>query len=568
MSLVGVFIMLMTLLYPLAMFRGLEPTSGYWGNAYQVLHPDSFPGDPFMSPTRPTMRSLVYGLVKLVGERWLDDRVTFVVFMILTAAALIGIDRTAQLLGAKHPGERIAILSLMLLGHQLLNNRGFAIDCIDFSPTVFAAPVVIWLLYGSLAGSAPRRVIPLMALLPLISLKSAAMPLLIAGTLFWKDRLGPRGRRLAGAAVLGLAAAALTAYYLAVRPPDGSHPWVFDHVVREDPSEANPFRNPSLANALFVLLCVAGFMVRGLDPILRGRIRVVAGLGLLVWLAGGLYVSYAPEALKIPHLVAVHPPRMVWWTQYALYLALGVGLLKWLQQTRSWIGLGTAWGALMGLYLFHNTFHVKLAIVVIGASLAMAWVVCRQAVGKGLTAFSPAQRLRVVSVAMGLGVLSLYGIGTLRHRMEALRCLVRDGILGDNESAKWIGVNEYVRTATPASATFLALSVNRAGGALMHDGFLRVRTGRSMLFGHPAGMYFDARKLRWYDEQAARINTLISGWERQEPDAVSRALSQLGAPDYVVAPTARSGWLRDHPEFPYATETVIGGFTIMRKRAG
>jgi len=578
MSVVAVFMMGMTLLYPLAMFRGLEPTSGYFGNAYQALHPDSFPDDPFMSPARPTMHSLVYLLVKLVGERWLDDRVTFVVFMGLTAAALLGIDRTARLLGATRAGERIAILSLMLLGHQILNNRGFAVDCIDFSPTVFAAPVIIWLLHASLAGSAPRRVIPLMALVPLISLKSAAMPLLLAGTLLWKDRLGARGRRIAGLAALGLVAASLAVYYAFVRPPDGSHPWVFDHLVREDPSEADPFKNPPMGSALFLAMCAAGLVMRGPNPAAMERVKVVAGLGGLVWLLGGLYVSLAPDGLKIPYLAAAHPPRMLWWTQYVLYLALGVGLLKGVQQARSWAGLGAAWGVLMALYLLHDTFHAKLAVVVIGMSVVMTGVALRRLSGSGaqspqpsarsqgiVVAMRPAWRLRAVSVAMAVGVLSLYGIGTLHRRLDALRSLVRHGVMGDNETAKWVGVNEYVRSSTPASATFLALSVARDGRTLMHDGFLRVRTGRSMLFGHPVGLYFDARSLRWYDEQLGRINALLSAWDRRQPDEVSRALSDLGAPDYVVAPTGRSEWLREHPEFPYAADTAIGHFTVLRK---
>ncbi|MBI3320297.1 MAG: hypothetical protein HYZ89_06920, partial [Candidatus Omnitrophica bacterium] len=174
MSPVGVFIAVMTVLYPLAMFRGLEPYSGYFGNVYHALHPDSFPNDPFMSPDRPTMQSLLYVVVKMTGEFWLDDRVTLLLFMGMAAITLIGIDKTLRVLGAQRVGERVAMLSMMLLGHQLLVSHAFVIDMLDFSPTVFAAPPIVWLLYGSLSGSRMRQVIPLMLLIPLISLKSAA----------------------------------------------------------------------------------------------------------------------------------------------------------------------------------------------------------------------------------------------------------------------------------------------------------------------------------------------------------------------------------------------------------
>ncbi len=563
MSLVAAWIAIMSVLYPLAMFRGLEPYSGYWGNLYQAIHPGSFPNDPFMAPGRPTMQSLMYGLARIGGDAWLDDRVTFLVFMGLTAVALAGIDKTARLLGARQPAERVALLALMLVGHQILNNHAFAVDCLDFNPTILAAPAIIWLLSASLAGSAPWRIVVLMVLVALISLKSAAMPILIAVILLCRDRLRPRGRWIAALAAVAAGLAGLAYYSMRLQPADGSHAWVFDHIVGEDPSEVNPFRNPLSANALFLGLCVIGLMLRGPQPAVMARVRIVAALGVLVWLLGGVYISLAPDALKIPYLAALQPPRMLWWTQYALYLAIGTALLSWLQRARSWAGAVAAWGALMALLLLHSTPQIKLALVAIGASVVMAAWSCTT--GTGATVPSPARRLGIVAAAMGVGVLSLYGVGTLRHRTGALRCLVRHGIMGDNSSAKWIGVNEYVRRATPPSATILALALDRAGTRLIHDGSLRVRTGRSMLFGHVDGMYFDARRMRWSDEQGARINALLSAWDRQAPEEVSRDLSLCGRPDYVVAPTTRAAWLRGRPGFPYVLETMIGEFTILRK---
>lgn len=576
MSLVGAWIAVMSVLYPLAMFRGLEPYSGYWGNTYQAVHPGSFPNDAFMSPGRPTMQSLVYGLMRIGGDWWLDDRVTFFLFMGLTAVALIGIDKTARLLGARKPAERVAMLSLMLLGHQILNNHAFAIDCLDFNPTIIAAPAIIWLLYAGLAGAGPRRTLPLMLLTALISVKSAAMPVLITLALMGKERLGARGRRVTVAAALGVAAAALILYAVFLRPADGSQAWVFDHLVREDPSEVNPFRNPIAANALFLALCAAGVRLQGPVPAVWARVRVVAVLGMAVWLAGGLYASWAPDALKIPHLAAFQATRMLWWAQYVLYLALGVALLHRLQRARSWTGVAAAWALLMALYLLHNTFHAKLAAVAIGVSVAMATIGVRKsgtgtdfpALGGWKSVPVPDFRVRAVAAAMAVGVLTLYGVGTLHRRTEALRCLARHGIMGDNAAAKWVGVNEYITRSTSPSATILALSANRGEApALAHDGSLRVRTGRSMVFGHVAGLYFDAAKMRWYDEQGARITALLAAWERQAPEEVSRSLAACGRPDYVVAPTARSEWLRGHPEFPYAVETVIGEFTVLRRRS-
>jgi len=424
MSVVAWVIIGMTVLYPLAMFRGLEPLSPYWGNAYQAIHPESFPADSFMSPTRPTMLSLLYlVIVKGFGELWLDDRVAIIVYGCLAAISLVGIDKTARVLGARRASERVALLSLMLLGHEFIGaSHAFAIDPIDFNPTVFAAPASIWLLYASLAGRRPRLTIPLMFLVPLISVKNAVMPVLIALTLFWKDRLRARGRAVAVAAACGLILAAVAVYSAVLRPPDGSHAWVFDHLAQDDKGGANPFLQPLASHLIFIAMCVAGLLLRGLEAAMLARVRVVAALGLLVWAGGGLYLSYAPDALKIPHLLALHPARMLWWAQYVLYLAFGVSLLTWLQRSRSWVGVGTAWASLMVLYLLHNKLHPRLALAVIGAS-ALLWPVARSRAGA--TAVRPERRVQIVAAAMCVGTLSLYGVGTLHHRLDALRHLVR-----------------------------------------------------------------------------------------------------------------------------------------------
>lgn len=563
---VGVLIAVMSLLFALAMFRGLEAHSGYEGNAYQVLHPESFPNDPMMSPWRPTTWSLLYLVVRLVGELWLDDRFTIVVFAGITAVTLIGLDRMVRLLGARQVGERAAMLSLMVLGHQILGNGGALVNHFEFAPATFAGPVNIWLLYASLAGSPPRLTLPLLLLSPLVAVKPAAMPLLIALILFWRDRLGPRGKRVTAAMACAMVVLSLVVYYAFIRPPDASHARLFDFFLQRDEDEANPFQSPLVHNLLFGALCLGGLVVRGLEPSVLARVRIIAGLGLAVWLLGGLYFSYAPDALKIPYLEAFNVSRMLWWTQYVLYVAIGVTLLKKLQRSASGMGLFASWVLLMALYFIHTEFHVKLALVVGAVTVGMLWF-HRQSQGWNLLQLSPAQRLRTVAMAMCVGTLSLYTVGTVHHRVDDLRYLLHHGIIGNNIGAKWVGINEYIRENTPSSATFLALSMHKTERTrLVFDWSLRSRTGRSMHFGHPLGVGFDYRKIQWFQRQAAVLELLLQAWERRDVTEVAQQLSAWGAPDYLVVPTAKAEWLRTHPQFAYVLETVIGDFTILRKR--
>lgn len=549
-------------LFSLAMFRGLEHISGYHGSVYQALHPESFPGDAFMSPTRPSMLSLYYLLVKVVGEVWLDDRFTTVVFIVFAVLALAGVDKTAQLLGARRPAERVAMVSLMILGHQVLSNQGRLIGNAEFNPTLFASPLVIWLLYHTLAGPRPRIAIPLMAVILGFSIKNGWLPCLVTTVTLCKERLKPRGRMIAAATAMSLGVAGWVVYAMWLRAPyDVAH---FNWIVHEfDNAEANPFLDPWYANLLFVALCLAGMGVKSLPAEVGSRVRLVAGVGLAVWLLGGLYLTYAPDAIKIPYVAPFDVTRALWWIQYVVYLALGVSLLKWLHRAQSLAGAGLAWGLLMALYFLHWTFHAKLAAVVAAVTLGMAaltWWTQRRV--------TPAARVQIAAAAMCLGALSLFGVGMVHRRWEALKFLARHGIVGDNGGAIWVDVTPYIREHTPASATVLALASRNAVGedlGLGYHGSLRNRTGRSMPLGSPASFYADYPKIVWAKEQSEHMRQLVEAWKRQDAATVSAHLVALGSPDYLVAPIEHSEWLRERPGFAYQFETVRGDFGIFHR---
>ncbi len=572
---------LMSVVYALAMFRGVECHSGYQGSIYQVLHPGSFPNDPFMALTRPTLLSLYYLVVRGIGPLWLDDRFTILVYAGIVTITLIGVDKTVRLLGGHRLSERVAILSMMLLGHVILENHAFIVDNNDFNPTALAGPFIIWLLYHSLAGSRPRILLPLTAISVLLSIKSAWLPSLIALVVLWREHLGRRGKVVAGLALLAILLAALGGYYAFLRPSDGTHEALFDYLHRVvDNTEANPFMNSPIANLAFVGLCVAGWMVRGLPSAVRPRIRAAAAAGLAVWLIGGTYLSCAPDLLKIPYLVPFDPTRALWWPQYVLFMGLGVALLKGLQGASSAFGIGAAWAGLMGLYFTHNEFRVKLAVVVSALTVALWWLARRAKGGRDpsgplpaqrawrLTALPPERRRRIVAITMCLGTLSVYGVGTLHHRINALTFLSRHGIMGDNGGAIWVGVNEYIREHTPPSATVLALTARNALGTelgLRYDGSLRTRTGRSMPIGHPASVYFDYEKQQWLRARNEHVGALLGAWERRDASEVSRHLAACGAPDYLVVPTDKAEWLQGVSGFDYAVEAQVGDFMILRR---
>ena len=577
---------LFSVLYALARFSGLEYHGGYFGNAALALRARSFFDAISSTPFKPTMVSVYYWLVRLVGERWLDDRLTIMVYLGLVIAAVIVLDKTARLFGAERFEERIAILSLMLLGHRFKDNLAQLVSHAEFNPTTFAGPAALWLLYATLAGKPASRLFPLMLLVSLISIKNAWLPVLIGLIIFYRERLGSRAKLLVGSGAIVFVVWALVVYYFKLRPPGEAHPILFNtFLLGMDNSEANPFMEQTwFGNIMFVLLSLGGFVVKLPTPAVMRRVKVIASIGLAVWLVGGVYLSYAPDAIKIPYLIPINFNRALWWPQYVLFMAIGVAALKWIQRTQSWTGLATAYAIVLMLYLTPFTasgVHVNLKQA--GAlglmTVLMLWRYRRASLGDGalpspngirrwrIESLTGVMCLRTLAVALCATTL-LTLAGRIWIRWPHLSYLVHHGVMGDNPGAKWVGVNEYFRTHTPPSATVISLSMRVypwEPERLTIDYSFTIRSGRQLPAASLPVYYFDLASLERDNVRARHVEELIKAWERQDAAAASASLSVLGAPDYVVVPTVKTGWLLRAPRFPYTVEASIREFTIMRR---
>ncbi len=570
-------IVIASLFYSASGFSGLEYHGAYFGNVMRALLAESFIGDIFKPPVNPYMASIYYWFPRMVGELWLDDRFTIVVYLGLVVAALVALDKTARLLGAERLEERVIILSLLLLNHQFKDNLAHLVSTAEFNATTFAGPVALWLLYAILAGKKATITIPIMVVLFLISIKNAWMPAAIGLAILFKEGLGLRGKVIMASSGMLLGALALVTYYVILRPPDETHVVLFDDFLRGDNSEANPFMEVTwIGNILFLALCVGGFLVKLPSKAVLTRVRVVAAAGVLTWLVGGLYLSYAADVIKIYYLIPLNFNRALWWPQYVLFVAIGVAALKWAQNARSWHGLMAACAILLALYL--TPFNYRRAGLV-GILLFVAWLIYTKTGSSGAGGSEPIgiRRWRIgifpdkplEIVAVALCATTLYYLATGTHqRLPHFYYMLQHGVVGDNPGAKWVGINEYFRNKTSPSATVLALSMRdypwRAEGLKIDHSF-RTRSGRSIPTESVAIWYSNLQSMRWDKRRAQHYDDLVERWERQDVSGVSASLSGLGSPDYLVVPTEKAGWLSDTSEFNYKVETSIREFTIMRK---
>lgn len=557
---------LLSIVYAAAMFRGLECHAAYAGCAYQTLYPQSFPGDAFMPAHRPYMLSFYYyPLVKMAGPLWLDDRFTFVLFVGMAVLCLIALDKTARRMGASHWMERAAVLGFVLLEHRFFINHVLLVDNYGFNGTALGGAAALWILYGALAGWGFSRQIPLIVLGLGISLKNAWLPSLIACFFLWKDRLGPAAKRRILLASTAAAVGGVVLYYAALRPAHGTDVALFDYLAKYiDGSEANPFLYPLWSNVFFAGFCLLAFLLRDLPKELLGKVRGIAVIGLLAWGIGGLYLSCAPDLLKVPYLVPTDVRRALRWPLYVLFVALGVSLLKQFQQAPSgraarWIGL-----SFFALYFLHEQFRWNLVVLTLLLLFCLGWRYRKVPWQK----LSTRRRLSLLAVPVVAGTLSLYAVGAIHHRRQALAHLIRTGIIGDNVSAQWVGINEYLREKTPTSATVLAFSLedaDRKPAPLHFDASLRTRSGRTMPWGYAAAFYVDYPKLQWWGGVNRRMEELAAAWDREDLAGVAQRLAGFGPPDVLVIPTVKSGWAeKGASELGYRVDAKIGEFTLFR----
>lgn len=592
--------LLMTLKY----FPGLENPAAYAGNVYQAIHPDAFPGDPYIGPERslwkkPFQLSLFYVLVKLGGEIWLDDRFTAAVYLGLVLASMVGIDRIARLAGLGDILPRLAVQLVYMRDHQALSHNVTFAHQQDVNHAAFAIPVIIWLIYATVARKSLWLILFLSALLAGISIKNA--PWVIAYCLIIAAVNGGKWDR---AVVAGTFAAALAAFYVAVvylfpiPAEDRITVWNLVFWYGEIGSDANPFyfsTIPSapglpamlLRNAVFAALSLSAVFIPGPDNAALRSLRLFVALGLGVWLFGGLYMSFAPDALKFPQVLPFSLVRSLGWPQTVAYLVIMICLFHWLRRdetVRRVVAAFLVLGVLLVIGPGNHGLWAALFVLSAGVVVAGHFVRGRMAAGGGdggNTTLAPlgariARRYPLVFVQALTLTIGVAFASTIWSRLPYWRTWAETGVFGYAASAEWIGVAEYFRENTPKDASVLPLRYGlpyhpRSRDTLMATRTLATRSGRATPVINELSDMFNLEG--WYREleQQEVLRRIAEAFQAGWLDVAARELTRLVlVPDYIVLPrrvwdsetvmaAATSGVL------PYAEEVRIRDYVILRR---
>ena len=586
----------MTLLMALKYFPGIENNAEYAGNFFQAIYPDAFPGDPYIGPERSSLAkayqlSLLYMVVHYMGEIWLDDRFVFFVYLAVGFITIIGVDRIIVLAGLRDILPRLIVQLVLMRDHGVFLNKVYLLHQVDINHSAVAIPVIVWTIYAALSGKALWKILALCILMITVSIKMA--PYVIAPCLLVAAGMGKTRDRLIVAGIFTLALGVfiyVVNNVIVIPEADRLALW---HLIYDKVEQylANPFY-PSfdipttiLRNMAFLALCLPVFFFSYPNRAVELRARLFIGFGLAVWLIGGVFLSFIPDALKLPHILPFSLVRALRWTQTVGNIFLLIGALHWMQKPvgddmpnlrRIVIGFVIMLAALM----VGRTNHVQwggLFIISLLAVGAVTWLATlRQSASDSesagligsLSGVLVSRYMTILAGGLALTIAVAF-TSTLSKRVEIWKTWAEKGVIGDNPSAIWIDVSKYLRTNTDFDAVILPFQYSphfNFKDKLIAHRYLASRSGRTTPVIDQYSSIFNLEGWRHETKQIEFLNGLASAIQGKEWEKVRRDMPLVvPRPDYIAIPS-EFATPKLTATIPFELMAEVGKFTILRRR--
>jgi len=548
-------------------FPGLENETAYSGIAFKAIYPDAFATDLYRGGgsyfDHPLQLTILYGVISLVGDIWLDDRFLAIVYLGSVIASLIGIDKTARLLGLRGTAERLFLLFMFAKDHAVLSHKVLVAHHADVNHSAFAIPVIIWLFYAALARKSLFVVILISIALASLSLRNAAFPVAMALIV-----VAVNGRTLERRIIIGMFAAgtitltAMILFVFATEEADRLELW--NLIKTQEEEDANPFQKVGswptflLANSIWIaIISAAAYLSKSDDPAFRG-VRIICGLSILTFLFGGAYLTFAPDFMKSPILIGFAPTRALAWPQNLAYIALIVLFFQWLRNAPSKQRILLIICGFLGLFIIGPGNHLQWLALAIASSLFVVfadWVKTKRPFSRSPAIYCAATIVLVVITGSSLSI---------SQRADDWVTAAKNGVFGGNPSAEWIGVAEYFRDQTPIDISILPFSGNQQ--RLYANRSLATRSGRALSVPEVYGPDFRNPEV-WKRNfiQLDLLERLGDVMLKGQLETADQLLSKVyPKPDYLVVPTVvYDSWMQKLSAFTKVT--TKGSYMILKR---
>jgi len=586
-ALVAVCALLLSIKY----FTGLEYPHFYAGFSINAIHPELMTNDPVVgnelsSTGSPYRLTIFYLLPRLFGEIWLDDRFIAVLYVLSVAATFLAADRLAVALGVREIWARATILLIFLRDHMILENLVNFAHHPDFNHSALAIPISLWLLYAAIGGKGLVTVLALSALLAAVSMQVA--PFTVGLALIAVAVVGSARQR---AVVVLLFAAGIPLFIWALffhqRVPEADwlplwnqlvYHWYEGMVLPFDPYWFG-LAFMVFGNVAFALL-LGAVVLWPVEPFPALRaVRAIAIVSLVTWLVLGLYVQFAPDGWKLPQLLIFPLTRQLQYPQILAYIALMAVVFRW-ADARPGVGRAATAAAVLFVMLvvgpgnFGKWSGLLLAAAVSAIVFFAAWR--RQGAVASFPAFLASSYKPAVCTAFALTMTVAMAKG-VSDKLPDWQFLIRTGIHGASDNARWVDVARYLRDNTPVDAVVVPMRFvegkelranENKGDRLLIRRNVASRSGRAIPYPMLLSHGLNLTHFKFAREQEDLLQRIAAAWMAGDGATVTAAVELLRPkPDYLVVPTAVATRV-DGPGFPIAETARVGEFTVLKRTAG
>lgn len=288
-------------------------------------------------------------------------------------------------------------------------------------------------------------------------------------------------------------------------------------------------------------------------------VRIICLLALLTWLIGGLYISFAPDAIKVPILIGFAPTRVLAWPQNLAYIALISLCFQWLNEAPTRNRLLIVAGVFMALFINGPGHYLQwtiLTLAVIAPVLVADRFIDKINIAGNITQGFAA--VLVLTVLTGTAF-------SISARLNDWRTLAVSGVMGGNPTAEWIGIAGYLRNETPKNSVTLAYWYQN--DTLQPTRSLATRSGRANVTPEFYGPGFQKPEKWQQDRQQLEllrdIGQLFTDGHLEQADSLIKKI--ILQPDYIVLPIkATREWHGELAE--YTTLMTHGRYVILKRR--
>ena len=560
----------------------------YAGLTYHSVHPGSFPGDLAIVVGGPFWKTIYFHITSLLGDITLDERVLLLVYAIVSLTILHGIDRITSLLSNNEIVIRVIVLLTSLVTCHFLDYEPNPLQPLFLRASWAAAPIAIWLVYFALARKSYLIQILFSIFLMLMSIKIAWAPIL--GVIIVYAVRGEMIRKIVIIIMLLVVfLSTILVYNQFIKTDDISNTALWEAIGARENTESNPFdsiNGPIIAKyggilnvSTFWILWLIAFLVPVPNQQSRKMLRGFLLLPVVLWLFGGIYISYAPNFLKVPELIAFAPVRSLWLPQLIMIQVVTIVGISWASRLQGWLRWVCTLVIIIGLLFLEAIYSLKWQLRVIestGIVLFISFVLwfvsnplrkgsapLTYEYKKDIVEWFNSKYKRIIVSLVAVPIFFTTFSTSTSERLPAMKTVIKEGTYPLAFHYHWKNVAKYLEENIAPESVIMALRES-PNGSLKPGIYLKNILGMAMPFMDCTSDYFDLKHHQAANKSGVKIAHVINLLGNADYFQAAKVMKTISPkPNYLIIPhNGHESLKEEHRGYEVIAE--VDGYLIVR----